>query len=163
MMHRMLQSTQGLLLERLAFQGFEDLFNLEEEGRAEQVVEELEGLDMSADEVEASGVSDDVPAVPRMLPIPTQVCIRIEDRFNRHVYEAFIVCGANKRVVACLSREAVTMKGITELANGDEKNVEKWISGVAKLLNTGKCTVITPVLLHLGEIVSGRRIIISAS
>ena len=119
-----------------------DMFDIEDQGRVEHAVKELERLDT----VEANGVSDNIHPIPRMLPISTQVHIRTEDRFNRYVYDAFVVCGATTRVAAFLSREVVTMKGLAELVHGGGRNVEKWITGVAKRLNTGESTVITPVL-----------------
>ena len=64
------------------------------------------------------------------------------------MYNAFVICGANTRVAAFLSREVVTMKGLAKLAHGGGKNVEKGITGVAKRLNTGESTVITPVLMQ---------------
>ena len=91
-------------------------------------------------------MSDALPAVLRLPPTPAQVRIRSEDRFDRHVYNAFVVCGATTRVAAFLSRKVVTMKGSAELAHGGGSNAEKWIAGVAKRLNTGEITVIIPVL-----------------
>jgi hypothetical protein len=38
------------------------------------------------------------------------------------------------------------MKGLAELAHGGGGTAEKWITGVAKRLNSGESTVITPVL-----------------
>ena len=38
------------------------------------------------------------------------------------------------------------MKGLAELAHGGGCNAEEWITGVAKRLNTGESTVVTPVL-----------------
>ena len=91
-------------------------------------------------------MSDARPAVPRLPPTPAQVRVQTEDRFNRYIYDAFVVCGATTRVAAFLSREIVTMKGLAELAHGGGGNVEKWITGVAKRLHTGESAVITLVL-----------------
>ena len=53
---------------------------------------------MSAEAVEDVDVSNARPAVPRLAPTPAQVRIRTEDRFNRYVYDVFVVCGATTRV-----------------------------------------------------------------
>ena len=71
-----------------------------------------------------------------------------ESRFDKNMYNSFLVCGATTRVAAFLSREVVTMKGLAELAHGGGSNAEKWIAGVAKRLNTGESTVITPVRIN---------------
>ena len=123
-----------------------DMFSLQDQSRAEHAVNELEHIETSAEAVEDDGVSDIIPTAPRLPPTPAQVRIHSEDRFDRHVYNAFIVCGATTRVAAFLSREVITMKGLTELAHGGGSNAEKWIAGVAKRLNTGESTVITPIL-----------------
>ena len=123
-----------------------EVFGIEDQERVDQAVRELEQIETSAEAAEDDGVSDAIPAVPRLPPTPAQVRIRSRDRFDRHVYNAFVVCGATTRVAAFLSREVVTMKGLAELAHGGGSNAEKWIAGVAKRLNTGESTVITPVL-----------------
>ena len=63
-----------------------DVFGLED-----QAVNDLERIETSAKAVEDDRVSDAIPAVPRLPPTPTQVHIRSEDRFDRHVYNAFVV------------------------------------------------------------------------
>jgi len=91
-------------------------------------------------------VSNAILAVHRLPPTPAQVRIRSDDRFDKHVYNAFVVCGATTRVAEFLSREVVMMKGLAILAYGGGSNAEKWIIGVAKRLNTGESTMIPPVL-----------------
>ena len=122
------------------------MFNLEDQSRAEQAVDELKQIETSAEAVENDVVSDAIPAVPHLPPTLALVHIRSEDRFNRHVYNAFVVFGATTRVAAILSREVITMKGLAKLAHGGGSYAEKWIAGVAKRLNTGESIVITPVL-----------------
>jgi len=109
-------------------------------------VNELERIEDDVGGEEEDRAGNTVQAFPRLPPTPAQVRIRSEDRFDKHVYNAFLVCGATTRVAAFLSREVVTMKGLAELAHGGGGNAEKWIIGVAKRLNSGESTVITPVL-----------------
>lgn len=90
-------------------------------------------------------MSDAIPAVPRLRPTPAQVRIQTGDRINRYIYDAFVVCDANTRVAEFLAREVVTMKGLAELAHGEGRYGEKWSTGVAKRLDTGKSSVITPI------------------
>ena len=80
-----------------------EVFGIEDQERADQAVRELEHIETSAEAAEDNGVSDAIPAVPRLPPTPAQVRIRSEDRFDRHVYNAFVVCGATTRVAAFLS------------------------------------------------------------
>ena len=91
----------------------------------EQAVNELEQIETFAEAVEDDGVSDAIPAVPRLSATPAQLRIRSEDRFDKNVYNAFLVCDATTRVAAFLSREVVTMKGLAELAQGGGSNAEK--------------------------------------
>ena len=123
-----------------------ELFGMEEEDRAERTVNELEKIEDDDEGEEEDRAGNTVEAFPRLPPTPAQVRIRSEDRFDKHVYNAFLVCGATTRVAAFLSREVVTMKGLAELAHGGGGNAEKWITGVAKRLNSGESTVISLVL-----------------
>ena len=91
-------------------------------------------------------MSDAIPVVPRLPLSPAQVRIRSEDRFDRHVYNAFVYAVQPRGLPHFWSKEVVTMKSLAELAHGGGSNAEKWIFGVAKRLNTGESTVITPVL-----------------
>ena len=77
-----------------------EVFGIEDQERAEQAVSELEQIEASAEAAEEDGVSDAIPAVPRLPPTPAQVRIQTKNRFNRHVYNAFVVCGATTRVAA---------------------------------------------------------------
>ena len=102
-----------------------ELFGMEEEDRAERTVNELESIEDDVEVEVEDRAGNTVQAFPRLPPTPAQVRIRSEDRFDKHVYNAFLVCGATTRVAAFLSREVVTMKGLAELALGGGSNVEK--------------------------------------
>ena len=45
-----------------------DMFNLEDQSRAEQAVDELEQIETPAEAAEDVGVSDAIPTVPRLPP-----------------------------------------------------------------------------------------------
>ena len=82
-----------------------DMFNMEDQSRADQAVSELELLETMVEVEEGDSVRDAIQAVPRLPPTPAQVRIQSEDRFDRYVYNAFVICGANTRVAAfCLEK-----------------------------------------------------------
>ena len=125
---------------------FMDELVIEDLERVDQAVNELEQIENDVEGEGGDRASEAVQAFPPLPPTPAEVRTRTENRYSIHIFRAFRVCGANRKIAAFLSSEVVTTKGLAELAHGGGSNAEKWITGVAKRLNTGDSTVITPVL-----------------